>query len=374
MYKMKKTRKIIAKIYQVVLKPLFFKLDPEFVHDRMIAMGSLLGRFKLLRIITAKFFLYQHQMLEQDVAGIKFVNPVGLSAGFDKEAKIIKILPAVGFGYVQIGSVTYNAYVGNPKPRLYRLPKSEAIVVYYGLKNEGIKKIAERIMASKPLAIPFSLSIAKTNCAATVGKADGIADYKACLAYALEQDLADMYTINISCPNAFGGEPFTDVQSLQMLLVELYQLKINRPLFIKMPINLVWSDFKALLDVIVQFPVAGVIIGNLSKDRMAASIKDLIPAEIKGGISGKPTEELCNHLIKQTYKEFGKKLVIVGVGGIFSAEDAYKKIKLGASLVQLITGMIYKGPQLIGEINEGLVELLKKDGYSKVSEAVGVDV
>jgi len=371
---MKKRRKIIAKIYQVVLKPLFFKLDPEFVHDRMIAMGSLLGRFKLLRIITAKFFLYQHQMLEQDVAGIKFVNPVGLSAGFDKEAKIIKILPAVGFGYVQIGSVTYNAYVGNPKPRLYRLPKSEAIVVYYGLKNEGIKKIAERIMASKPLAIPFSLSIAKTNCAATVGKADGIADYKACLAYALEQDLADMYTINISCPNAFGGEPFTDVQSLQMLLVELYQLKINRPLFIKMPINLVWSDFKALLDVIVQFPVAGVIIGNLSKDRMAASIKDLIPAEIKGGISGKPTEELCNHLIKQTYKEFGKKLVIVGVGGIFSAEDAYKKIKLGASLVQLITGMIYKGPQLIGEINEGLVELLKKDGYSKVSEAVGVDV
>jgi len=198
-----------------------------------------------------------------------------------------------------------------------------------------------------------------------------MADYRECFEHFVKEDVGDFYTINISCPNTFGGEPFTTAEKLDKLLTALSTVKTDKPVFIKMPIDQPWEKFRKLLDVVVNYKIKGVIIGNLAKDRNTKALKDDLPDEIKGGMSGKLTWDLSNELISQTYKAYGKKLIIVGVGGIFSADDAYEKIKRGATLLQIITGLIFEGPQLIGEINKGLVERLKKDGYGNISEVVG---
>lgn len=365
---------IFSYTYIKALKPLLFTQDPEFVHDRFTDIGSLLGRFEGTREITSMLFDHKPDSIKQTIKGITFKSPVGLSAGFDKDANLMDILSSLGFGFTQVGTVTLHPYKGNPKPRLYRLPESKGIVVYYGLKNMGVMKIIEKVKQRKNKKFPISISIGKTNSDQTCTTDAGIADYKACLEEVIKADIGNFYTINISCPNTFGGEPFTTPAKLEALMKELKKTKYKKPLFVKMPINLAWKQFDGLLQTLVKYKVDGVIIGNLNKNYNDPLIKDSIPDTIKGGISGKPTELLSNNLIEKTYRKYKNKLVIVGVGGIFSAEDAYEKIKRGASLVQLITGMIYQGPQLIGEINKGLDELLKKDGYRNISEAVGTSV
>lgn len=362
---------IIGGLYRGIAKPLFFLLDPEFVHDRIKTIGRLLGKSSITRYLTRKTFRYESPALVQTIAGLKFTNPIGLSAGFDKDADLLDILAEVGFGLAEIGSVTLNPYVGNPKPRLFRLPKSKGLVVYYGLKNIGVQKIASKFRRSRKSDCIRGLSVAKTNSPDTATEAGGITDYFECLKYLEEGSVGDFYTINISCPNTFGGEPYTTADKLERLLAKVAQLKIRKPVFVKMPINLPIKEFDALLQVIVRYKLQGVVIGNLTKVRDPELIKDTIPDHIKGGISGKPTEKLSNNLIAYTYKRYGDKLVIIGVGGVFSAQDAYTKIKLGASLIQLITGMIYQGPQLIGQINYELNQLLAEDGYTNISQVIG---
>jgi len=359
----------IGFLYRRALKPLLFLRDAESVHEGFTALGSLLGKFYFTRALTRALFSFQDKRLSQEIAGIKFRNPVGLSAGFDKDAYFVNILPAIGFGFGQVGTVTYREYGGNPKPRLVRVPESKAIVVNYGLKNEGAEKIIERLSRSKITKIPVSISIGKTNCQETVDVEKGIQDYVDCLSVFARKGLGDFYTINISCPNVFGGEPFTTAEKLSDLLERVKQLNINKPIFLKMPINLIWDDFKPLLDAAVAHNATGVIIGNLNKD--PDILRKYINQEGRGGLSGKVCWDLSNDLISKTYQAYGQKLVIVGVGGVFSAADAYEKIKRGASLVQLITGMIYEGPQLIGQINRGLVKLLEKDGYNNIKQAIG---
>lgn len=355
---------IIKFLYKFLARPLFFLIDPEDIHDGILIFGNFLGSNPLTKNITKLFFNYQNSKLEQEICGIKFKNPVGLAAGFDKDANLVNILPDVGFGFMSVGTVTFKPYEGNPKPRLYRLPKSKGLVVYYGLKNIGVKKIVEKLKklgneeTRKEQQFPLFISIGKTNAKYTSSDKAGIKDYYDCFRKVIESRVGDIYEINISCPNTFGGEPFTTPERLNNLLKKLYTLSINKPVFLKMPIDKDWGEFKKLLDVAIKYKVDGIIIGNLQKDRKNKAIKDEIPKVIKGGISGKPCWDTSNELIAKTNKTYGKKLIIVGVGGVFSPEDAYEKIKLGASLVQLITGMIYEGPQLIGEINRGLVRKL----------------
>ena len=363
----------MASLYSKILKPIFFTFDPERVHDGIMRAGSLLSKNSLTRSITRALLQYENELLEQELHGSKYKNPVGLAAGFDKDAKTIHILPHVGFGHVTVGSVTYSAYGGNPKPRLTRLPKSKGIVVYYGLKNDGVKKIAPRINRDRVAGMPITYSIAKTNSARTKKTDSGIKDYYLSLKYLENQGAADTYEINISCPNTFGGEPFTSPKKLSKLLERLSHIQTNRPRYIKMPINLEWKEFKALLDVILEFGFEGVNIGNLTKERDSDKIKEDVSTSLRGGISGKPTYELSNYLIKKTYEYAGDRLTIIGTGGIFTAEDAYKKIKSGASLVELITGMIYEGPQVIKRINKGIVRLLEEDGYTSINQAIGAD-
>lgn len=366
--------KQIAYLYKKVLKPIYFKRDPEDVHDRMLSAGEFLGKYSLTRKLTSLLFEYKDQSLVQEIQGVRFVNPVGLSAGFDKDARLLNILPKVGFGFEEAGTITYHSYAGNPKPRLTRLPKSQGLVVYYGLKNEGVKKILDRVAGYKHMdEMALGLSFARTNSSKTVNDIEGIQDIVNCFKAIVDSNLGDYYTLNISCPNTFGGEPFTTPNKLNELLTHITEVPYSKPLFIKMPVDLEWSEFDKLLQVIVKFNLAGVVISNLTKKKDGELIKDDIDKDIKGGISGLPTRELSLKLIRNTHKKYGDKLTIIGVGGIFSAKDAYDKILAGASLLQLITGMIYQGPQLIGEINRGLAELLKDDGYKNISEAVGKD-
>jgi dihydroorotate dehydrogenase subfamily 2 len=362
---------IFRSFYRYLLKPILFLTEPEITHNTFTKIGQFLGRFQITNTATRQLFSYQHPALCQTIKGIVFPNPVGLAAGFDKDANLTKIMDSVGFGFMQAGTVTDQSYKGNPKPRLYRLPRSKGAVVYFGLKNIGVTKIIAKLKNRNPNNFPLGISLGKTNSPKTATAKTGIDDYCRCLKKLLENKIGDFYTINISCPNTFGGEPFTTPEKLNQLLKKLTSLKIGKPVFLKMPINTPWQDFKKLLDVAIRQKIDGVIIGNLNKNRQDPSIKDQIPSHVKGGISGKPCWHLSNQLIAKTHQDYGKKLVIIGVGGIFSAKDAYEKIKRGASLVSLITGMIYEGPQLIGEINRGLVELLKKDGYNNIQEAIG---
>jgi len=349
-----------------------FLTDPDRAHEKALRIGKKFGKNKPIKKIFKKVLSFEDNSLEQEFFGIKFKNPIGLSAGFDKNGELTEILPSLGFGFMQIGSITRHPYEGNPRPWAYRLPKSKSIIINYGLKNIGIEKILNNLVkVNREENFPISFSVAKTNSKDTVGLEGGVEDYFQSIQKIKESGLSDFITINISCPNAFGGEPFTDPKPLMTLLSKIQEIDVQKPIFIKMPINLQWEKFKELLDVILEFELQGVVIGNLNKDREDPSIKDIIPKGIRGSLSGKPTEKICNQLISETYKYCGDKLIIVGVGGVFSAKDAYEKIKRGASLVQLITGMIYQGPQLIGQINKGLSKLLKKDGYTNISEAVG---
>ncbi|MAG29227.1 dihydroorotate dehydrogenase (quinone) [bacterium] len=362
---------LIRTIYKQVYKPALFRRDPEEAHDRMLRLGHGLGNHTLSRAIVRGFLHYSHPSLEQTIHRINFKNPVGLSAGFDKDANLMSIMPSVGFGFMEVGTITCDPYEGNLGKRLVRLPKSRAIIVNYGLKNLGSRTITAKLAHESRPIIPMVISIGKTNCREAVDTRTGIRDYFMCLKRFVNAKIGDIYDINISCPNVFGGEPFTTQEKLDSLLSKIGELNITKPMFLKMPSDKNWEEFSSLLDVAVKHGVQGVIISNLSKDRSSSDIKDDIDPQQKGGISGKPVSERSNEFISKTYASYGDKLTIIGVGGIFSAEDAYEKIKRGASLVQLITGMIYEGPQLIGEINRGLVQLLKKDRYSNINQAIG---
>jgi dihydroorotate dehydrogenase len=364
-------RKSVRWMYKNITKPILFRHDPEDVHDHFIRLGEKLGKSKITRGITKGLFHFKDKKLSQEFWGLTFENPVGLSAGFDKNGHLVSILPSVGFGFTQVGTVTALPYKGNPKPRALRLPKDKSLIVNYGLKNEGIPKIIERVQKSLPAKFPVSWSVGKTNDESTSSDEGGLQDYLTGIDMIIQAKVADMLTINVSCPNTFGGEPFTTPEKLDLLLGKVREMDISIPVLVKLPINKPWEEFKELLEVCVRHSIDGVVIGNLNKNRRFVC-ENIDPGQ-KGSLSGRPTKELCNNLIKQTYKEYKDKLLIVGVGGIFSPEEAYEKIKLGASLLQLITGMIYEGPQLVGEINSGLTKLLEKDGFSHISEAIGID-
>lgn len=360
--------RIIHFLYKYCLKPVFFLRDPEDVHDGMTKAGSLLGRTWLGRSFTSVLFNYHNPLLEQNILGITFKNPVGLAAGFDKNAQLTDILPSVGFGFEEVGSITGEPCEGNPKPRLWRLKNSKGLVVYYGLKNDGAEVLSEKLK-NKKFKFPVGISIAKTNCKATCDLNVGVADYVK--VYKAFKDIGDYYTLNISCPNTYGGEPFIDGVSLNLLLHSIEELPKTKPVFIKLSPDLTQEQIDTILTVAGHHKVDGFIVSNLTKKRDNPNIKpgDTIPE--KGGMSGKVVEDLSNKLIKYIYTKTHGTYIIIGCGGIMSAEDAYKKILLGASLLQMITGMIFEGPQVISEINRGLVALLKRDGYSSITEAVG---
>ena len=354
-------------LYKWFLRSYFFKQDPEDVHEQMLRWGARLGRSRFGRGLIKLVFGYSHLALFQRVMGIDFKNPVGLAAGFDKNGQLVEILGSVGFGFTEVGSITGKPCVGNKKPRLWRLVKEKSLAVHYGLKNDGASDVCVRLRAVEA-TIPFGISVAKTNSQETVDIQAGIDDYAIGVKEAM--DVGSFLVINISCPNAFGGQPFHDKVVFDALFEKLDTLASEKPVLIKISPDLSNSEVDGIIEVARTHKVRGFVVANLSKKFDRQNVIDEMSNK-RGGLSGKLVEERANELIGYIYKQTKGEFCIIGCGGIFSAEDAYTKIKLGANLVELITGMIYEGPQLISSVNEGLVRLLKKDGFTNIGEAVG---
>lgn len=340
------------------------------MHEALVDFGEILGNTFLKNIIT-KLFRVSSPILRQRIKGIDFENPVGLAAGFDYEAKLTKILPAVGFGFQTIGTITNFPYIGNPRPQLGRLVKSRSLLVNKGFKNQGIDKIVQKFN-NKKFQIPVGISIGQTN-TDKFSQQNAVEDIISAFKKAEKGNLnSAYYELNISCPNLNSNVNFYDPKNLDHLLKSVKKLNIKKPIFIKMPIDKSDSQTTAMLKVIVENKFDGVIFGNLQKDRNNFVLdKEEVKKYPVGNFSGKPTWERSNQLIELAYENFKDKLIIIGCGGIFSARDAYTKIKLGANLVQFITGLIFEGPQLAAEINQDLLGLLKKDGFENISQAVG---
>lgn len=364
-------------MYKYAAKPVMFKIKPDTIHRHMVKSAKALQKSKLIRGTLRTSWAYHNpKKLGQTLHSLTFDNPIGLSAGFDANFELAPTLKAIGFGLMEGGSLTFKPCAGNPRPWFYRLPTAKSLVVNKGLANDGVEAIMKRIKAYPKDTFkhfPLNISVAKTNTPDPYTEAEAISDYIGSLRAIKKAGAGGMVTINLSCPNTYNGEPFTTPERLEHLLAKVDTVGLRQPIFIKMPSDLNWQQFDGLLKVITAHHVAGVTIHNLSKDRKPFEQQGVLPVTVKGKLSGKPTFESSNMLIAQTYRHYGDRLTIIGVGGVFSAEDAYTKIKLGASLVELITGLIFEGPQLIGQINHGLVKLLAQDGYNNISQAIGVD-
>lgn len=367
---------IYAFAYQKIIKPIFFLIDPEIIHGIMVTTGKAISSTPLMKFVGSKL-VYKDRILSQKISGIRFENPIGLAAGFDYNGDLTQVLHYLDFGFQTVGTVTNGAYEGNPRPRLGRLIRSRSLMVNKGFKNNGAFPIAYNLKSLK-FNIPVGVSIGMTHSSKITSVGEAVRDIMS--AFKKFENLGvrnSHYELNISCPNLVHAKnvSFYPPRSLEALLKAIDKLKLKKPVYIKMPIEKTNREIGAMLATIVSHKsVKGVIFGNLQKDRKNPK---LIPSEVRkfkvGYFSGKPCEERSNELIKFAYKKYGDKLTIIGCGGVFNGKDAYKKIKLGASLVQLITGMIFQGPQVISQINLELIDLIKKDGFKSIKEAVGYE-
>lgn len=364
---------MLRAVYQNLAKPIFFKLDAEKVHTSMIRFGETLGKSEAVKEILSDIYSHKSPILSQQIAGINFASPIGLAAGFDYEARLTQILAPLGFGFQSIGSITNLPYRGNPRPMLGRMSKSKSLLVNKGFKNLGAEETIKRLRG-KRFPIPLGISIGRTNSKEINTQKDSVADIIASFNKFEQANLGNSYyELNISCPNLFGPVSFYPSQNLHELLTEIDKLKVKKPIFVKMPISESNTDIAKMIEIITLHNPTGIIIGNLQKDRSLLNPDDAHKIEkLKGGLSGKPTFNRSNELIGLAYKNFGAKLIIIGCGGVFNAVDAFEKIIRGASLVQLITGMVFEGPQLISEINKGLASKLKKEGFRSISQARGI--
>ncbi len=347
-------------LYARLVKPVLFRMDPEDAHERVLLVGRILGSNPATRGLVRAACACRDPMLVQRIRGVTFPTPVGLAAGFDKDAYLLRTLPAVGFGFAEIGSVTAEPYGGNPRPRLVRLPKDESIIVYYGLKSEG---------AARRLVDAF---VAQTKIDDWI---EGIEALKGC---------GDYLTINVSCPNTCDPHTFAEPALLKMLLARIArEARLPRkPVFLKLSADMPARALDRIVAICDRATrgdgtpiVSGFILTNLVKDRASVALRS-DPSEYegrKGGLSGRPVAKKALALTRHAYVRYGGRYVIVSCGGIFTAQDAYERIRNGASLVQLVTGMIYGGPFAVKRITKGLVALLKRDGFASVSEAVGAD-
>lgn len=366
---------MIGLIYRKIIKPILFKYPADDVHNFFLKTGNYFGSKNFIKKFIGKILIYKNSILNQKILGINFDNPVGLAAGFDYDADLIDILPSISFGFHTVGSVTYLPYAGNPAPMLGRLPKSKSLLVNKGFKSMGMDSVLKKIN-KREKKIPLGLSIGSTNQPYKKVE-DMIEDIVHSFELAIKEDYFDYFELNISCPNLINIESLKDKFDTPigfgMLLNKLSYLNISKPLFIKMYSEKNKEETLVLCEVASNYKfIKGFIFSNLIKDR---TNKEFDEEEIKnagkGNFSGKPTEKLANNLISAVYEKYKDRFTIIGCGGVFTGADAYEKIKRGATLIQMITGMIYNGPSQIGKINKELSNLLAKDGYKNIKEAVG---
>ncbi len=359
--------------YHSVVKPILFSIHPDHIHENFLNAAAILPSIPGVLPFFRKAWSYHDPRLAQEVAGVHFPLPLGIAAGYDYLAKAASATEALGVGWHTFGTVTYGSYAGNTPPLYGRLKKSKSLWVNKGFKSPGAAVIKTSIKDLKA-RIPVGVSIGATN-RRYDSLEEVINEYVAAFTTLQFPENISYYEINISCPNLQTGISLYQPAVLDQLLQSIDTLDIQQPTFIKMPVDISDQQCRDLLDVIKKHKVTGIIIGNLTKKRKNPAVFQVEAQRFPefGGLSGKPTQHLSDRLIRVAYRHAGNDLVIVGCGGIFTAEDAYKKLRSGATLLQFITGMIYGGPQNIGRIHAGIASLLERDGFSHISEVIGID-
>jgi dihydroorotate dehydrogenase len=359
-------------IYEKILRPILFRFtDPEKIHHTVTRGLGFVSRQKPLNKIVTGLLNNTDERLKTKIGKISLPNPVGLAAGFDKHVESPLAYPMLGFGSVELGSITFHEQEGNPKPRLWRIPKDKGLIVYSGLPNSGVVKTIERLSLLQKRAIPYGVSIAPSNHVDLPELGD---DYLKTLDRV--HPFADYITLNTSCPNVARHDHFTQITFIEELLnntAEMIQKEnINKDFFIKIGPDHSKQDLQRIVKSCIKNNFTGIVATNLIKIRSGLNFKSkLSETEHPGGISGGLLQAESDAIVQELYNECAGKLKIIGLGGIFDANDAYRKIKLGASAVQIMTGFIYGGPFIAKKINDGLVKLLEQDGYQNISEAVG---
>ena len=352
--------------YRSLLRPLLFRLPPETAHELALHSLSLLPS----RILA------KHTATQNPISrfGLLFSNPVGLAAGFDKNGIALRPLAALGFGFIEAGTVTFHPQPGNPRPRLFRLSGDQALINRAGFNNEGAAAFVKRVERNRPDCV-LGVSIGKSKITPLEEATD---DYLA--SFELVYKVADYIAVNVSSPNTPQLRELQQSQQLTVLLSalqargrELAQRRQKRvPILVKLSPDLECRDLEMIVAVLENLQIDGIIASNTTTSREnLSSDANLVTAAGEGGLSGKPLKSRSTQMIAQLYELTRGRIPLVGVGGIFTARDAWEKICAGASLVQLYTGFIYQGPNIANDINEGLARILVREKFASIDAAVG---
>jgi dihydroorotate dehydrogenase len=370
-------------IYKFAIRPLLFnglKADPELLHQQTISFLSWLesncdrSPAKQLLAQSQRSFCFNDTRLAQKLWKVNFANPLGLAAGFDKDGVAAGVWSSLGFGFAELGTVTLQAQPGNPRPRLFRLPQDLAALNRMGFNNHGAAAMATRLAQgqTRPLS-PIGINLGKSKVTPLDGAA---ADYLG--SFRLLKDWGDYFVVNVSSPNTPGLRSLQDAAQLSLILDALQQENQGqKPILVKIAPDLEWEAIADILSIAKTYKLAGIIATNTTIRRdnlntqVIAKTGKPVGAE-SGGISGYPLRERSTEVIRFIWQQTQGQLPIIGVGGIFTPEDAWEKITAGASLVQVYTGWIYEGPLMVSRILAGLLQKLEEQGLSSISEAVGI--
>jgi dihydroorotate dehydrogenase len=357
-------------LYGLLLQPVLFRIEPERAHHLTLWLLQQLAQLPFGQKLWHRWRPLEHAALQTQVAGLRFPNPVGLAAGFDKNATAVGAFPTLGFGFVEVGTVTPRPQIGNPPPRLFRLPADQAVINRLGFNNDGAAVVARRLRTWSR-RVPIGVNLGK-NADTPLGQA--LDDY--CAGLETLFDVADYLVINVSSPNTPGLRTLqaganlctllSGVQAANRSLAHVRHVQ-PRPLFVKIAPDLEPDELDDVVAAVQTCTLDGIIATNTTIGRQGLTT----PTSEAGGLSGFPLRQRSTEVIRYVYQRARGRIAIIGVGGIFSAHDAYDKVCAGASLVQLYTGLIYQGPGLPHRINVGLVRLLQRDGLTHLSQAVG---
>lgn len=331
------------------------RFDPEWIHEKAIEIGLLSERVPGITSLIKSFFSFTHPDLEIEVGNLKFPNPIGLAAGFDKDGAIVPTLQALGFGFVEVGTVTPKAQVGNPKPRLFRIKEKDAIINRMGFNNSGLDSLVKTLKRQNN-SVPIGINIGKNK---STPNDKAVNDYLIGIEKAWQ--IADYFTINISSPNTKELRDLQDEKRLKPLINSILKLRneksqesgVYKQIWLKIAPDLGESELQKICNVCLETRVDALIISNTTIER------NMLAQEWKseaGGLSGRPLFELSNRALEQAYSIVQGKIPLIGVGGIFSAEDVLKKLSLGASLVQLYTSLVFEGPGVVKKLKRGLID------------------
>jgi len=357
-----------------LIKRILFSMDPEIAHERTIELLKMVDNNPAGKRLLQAMYQIRDERLSMKLWGTTFPNPVGLAAGFDKNAEVYHALAALGFGFVEVGTITPMSQPGNEKPRLFRLPEHQAVINRMGFNNHGAYEASQNLMDYLYADIPIGVNIGKNK---VTPNEEAASDYVKCMDYLYAY--GQFFVINISSPNTPNLRDLQETNNLRQLLRAIKgkarELETRgmqaKPILLKVAPDMTDEQMRDTVQAAVEEGISGLIATNttLSRD----PVKGHPHAEEMGGLSGRPLEERATAWIREIYQEVGSKVPIIGVGGIFTGEDAYRKIRAGASLVQVYTGMIYEGPGIAKKINKQLIRLLERDGFAHIKEAVGVD-